>query len=121
MTHLSEEEMIAQAYGEGDTAAAKGHLEGCAECSNAYAALESDLAEMKFAEPPERDAFYGERVWASLSGSLRAYEIAKVELATRRAVERFELCRRLRPAGGLAPSSVAGCGSSKQAQNAASN
>ncbi len=77
MKHLSEEELIAQAYGEGDKAAAEWHLEGCAECSKAYAALESDLAEMKFAEPPERDAFYGERVWASLSGSLRAYESRK--------------------------------------------
>jgi hypothetical protein len=73
MKHLSEEEMIAQAYGEGDKATVKRHLEGCAECSKAYTALQSDLAEMKFAEPPDLDAFYGERVWASLSGSLRAY------------------------------------------------
>ena len=77
MKHLSEEEMIALVYGEGDKIAAEWHLEGCAECSKAYAALESDLAEMKFAEPPELDAFYGERVWASLSGSLRAYEARK--------------------------------------------
>jgi hypothetical protein len=74
MKHLSEEEMIAQAYGEGDKTAVEWHLEGCAECSKAFTALESDLAEMKFAEPPELDALYGERVWASLSGSLRAYE-----------------------------------------------
>jgi hypothetical protein len=77
MTHLSEEELIAQAYGEGDTAAGKRHLEGCAECSNNYTALQSDLAEMKFAQPPDRDAFYGEEVWASVSGSLPAYEPAK--------------------------------------------
>lgn len=77
MKHLSEEEMIAQVYGEGDKATAEWHLEECAQCSKAYAALESDLAEMKFAEPPELDAFYGERVWASLSGSLRAYEPRK--------------------------------------------
>ncbi len=77
MTHLSEEELIAQAYGEGDTAAAKRHLEVCAECSNNYVALQSDLAEMRFAQPPERDAFYGEKVWASLSGSLRAHESAR--------------------------------------------
>jgi len=73
MKHLSEEEMIAQVYGEGDKTTAKRHLEGCAECSKAYAGLQSDLAEMKFADPPELDAFYGERVWASLSGSLHAY------------------------------------------------
>ncbi len=77
MKHLSEEEMIAQAYGEGDQTTVEWHLEGCAECSKAYAALESDLAEMKFAEPPELDAFYGERVWASLSGSLHAYQARK--------------------------------------------
>src|ERR1700677_5150332 len=67
MMHLSEEELIAHAYGEGDLAAVKRHLGGCAECSNTYTALESDLAEMKFAEAPARDAGYGQRVWASLS------------------------------------------------------
>jgi len=77
MKHLSEEEMIAQVYGEGDKTTAKRHLEGCAECSKAYAGLQSDLAEMKFADPPELDAFYGERVWASLSGSLHAYRAPK--------------------------------------------
>jgi hypothetical protein len=77
MTHPSEEELIAQAYGEGDTAAVQRHLEECAGCSNTYTALQSDLAEMRFAEPPARDAFYGERVWASLSNSLPAYESGK--------------------------------------------
>jgi hypothetical protein len=77
MTHLSEEELIAQAYGEGDTAAVKRHLEGCAECSNNYTALQSDLADMRFAQPPERDAYYGQKVWASLSSSLPAHESAK--------------------------------------------
>jgi hypothetical protein len=77
MTHLSEEELIAQAYGEGDTAAGKRHLKECAECANNYTALQSDLAEMRFAQPPDRDAFYGEKVWASLSGSLHTYESAK--------------------------------------------
>ena len=77
MTHPSDEELIAQAYGEGDTAALERHLEGCAECSNTFTALQSDLAEMRFAEPPARDAFYGERVWASLSESLPAYESRK--------------------------------------------
>jgi hypothetical protein len=73
MIHLGEEELIAQVYGEGDHAAAQAHLDQCAECSRAYAALRSDMAEMNFVEAPERDAFYGERVWASLSGSLPAY------------------------------------------------
>jgi len=77
MKHLSEEELIAQVYGEGDKITVKWHLEGCAECSKAYAALQSDLAEMKFAEPPDLDAFYSEKVWASLSGSLPAYKVRK--------------------------------------------
>jgi hypothetical protein len=77
MMHLSEEELIAHAYGEGEMAAVKRHLEVCAECSNSYTAIESDLADMKFAEPPGRDAGYGEKVWASLSGSLPAYESSK--------------------------------------------
>ncbi len=77
MIHLGEEELIAQVYGEGDKAAAQAHLDQCAECARAYAALRGDMAEMNFAEPPERDAFYGEKVWASLSGSLPAYESRK--------------------------------------------
>jgi hypothetical protein len=77
MTHLSEEELIAHAYGEGDTGAVKRHLERCAECSNTYTALESDLAEMKLREPPDRDVLYGEKVWASLSSSLQPYESGK--------------------------------------------
>jgi hypothetical protein len=77
MIHLGEEELIAQAYGEGDKAAAKEHLDQCAECCRAYAELRSDMAEMNFIEPPEPDAFYGEKVWASLSGSLPAYEPRK--------------------------------------------
>jgi hypothetical protein len=77
MMHLSEEELIAHAYGEGEIAAVKQHLAVCAECSNTYTAIESDLADMKFAEPPGRDAGYGEKVWSSLSGSLSAYESAK--------------------------------------------
>jgi hypothetical protein len=77
MIHLSEEELIAQVYGEGDQAAAKEHLHQCAECSRAYASLRSDMSEMNFVEPPERDGFYGEKVWASISGSLPAYEARK--------------------------------------------
>ena len=77
MMHLSEEELIAHAYGEGEMAAVKRHLEECAECSDTYTSIESDFADMKFVEPPGRDADYGKKVWASLSGSLPAYESAK--------------------------------------------
>jgi hypothetical protein len=71
MTHLNTEELIALFYGEVDKAK---HVEDCAECAKAYAALKSDMAEMNFPEPPERDDSYGKRVWASLAPSLVAYE-----------------------------------------------
>jgi hypothetical protein len=78
MKHLSEEELIEHYYSTGEGAAAAGqHLEACAECAQAYAALQSDLAEMEFAEPPARDATYGKQVWESLSRSLPAYEARK--------------------------------------------
>jgi hypothetical protein len=74
MKHISDEELVAQVYGEGDTAAVQRHLDDCAECSHAYNALKSDLAEMKFAEPPARDALDGKKMWQSISGSLPVYE-----------------------------------------------
>jgi hypothetical protein len=42
-----------------------------------FAALESDLNDIKAAEPPERDEFYGERVWADLAPSLPRYALEK--------------------------------------------
>ena len=77
MNHLTEEELIAHAYSEDGKDAAQQHLGACGECAMAYAALRSDLAEMKFAAPPVRDALYGNRVWESISGSLPAYEVRK--------------------------------------------
>ncbi len=77
MNHLSEEELIAHAYAEDDSNAVQQHLMACAECAKAYSALGSDLADMKFAEAPARDAAYGHRVWESLAGSLPAYESRK--------------------------------------------
>jgi hypothetical protein len=75
MNHLTEEELIAHAYSEDGKA--QQHLGTCGECARAYAALRSDLAEMKFTAPPVRDAIYGKRVWESISGSLPAYEVRK--------------------------------------------
>lgn len=77
MNHLSEEELIAHAYAEDDSNAVQQHLVACAECAKAYISLGSDLADMKFAEAPARDAAYGHRVWESLAGSLPAYESRK--------------------------------------------
>ncbi len=77
MNHLTEEELIAHAYSEDGMA--QQHLGTCGECAKAYAALRSDLAEMKFTAPPVRDALYGKRVWESISGSLPAYEMRKTQ------------------------------------------
>ncbi len=73
MTHLTEEELIEHYYSKGGGTASR-HLEGCAECAEAYDALQNDLAQMMPAEPPTRDASYGERVWQSLAPSLPVYE-----------------------------------------------
>jgi hypothetical protein len=73
MNHLTDQELVEYGYGEGDRAAIKKHFEACAECERAYGALQLDLAEMKFVEPPARDANYGDRVWESLEGWLPAY------------------------------------------------
>jgi hypothetical protein len=77
MKHLSEEELIAHAYAEDDSNAVQQHLAACAECAKAYSSLGSDLADMKLAEAPPRDAAYGHRVWESIAGSLPAYEARK--------------------------------------------
>jgi hypothetical protein len=77
MSHLSEEELIAHAYAEDDNNVVQQHLSACAECAKAYSALGSDLADIKFAEAPPRDAAYGHRVWESIAGSLPAYEPRK--------------------------------------------
>ena len=76
MKHWDEEELIEHHYGEGDAGVGQ-HLEVCGECGEAYAALERDLAELKTAEPPARDALYGEQVWRSLSNSLPAYTMRR--------------------------------------------
>jgi hypothetical protein len=76
MKHLTEEELVERAYGEGD-AAVERHLANCAECAEAYAALRSDLAALAPVEPPARDTAYGERVWQSIAPSLPVYESRK--------------------------------------------
>ncbi len=78
MNHLMAEELIDHFYSKDKAgAAASQHLESCAACTQAYAALKSDLAELKGVEPPARDAAYGEMVWESLAPLLPAYEVRK--------------------------------------------
>jgi hypothetical protein len=77
MNHLSDDELIAHAYAEDDGNAVPQHLAACSECAKAYSRLRSDLADMKFAEAPARDAAYGHRVWESIANSLPGYESRK--------------------------------------------
>jgi hypothetical protein len=86
MNHLQDEALIAHFYrepasetetGAGNRFAVESHLADCAACSAAYAALRNDLATMKAADLPARDAAYGERVWRQIAPSLPAYEPVK--------------------------------------------
>ena len=75
MMHLTDEEMIQQAYGESENlAAVEQHLKSCQECADNYAELERDLTGLDRVTAPERDAHYGDRVWASIAPSLPTYE-----------------------------------------------
>lgn len=77
MRHFTDQELIEYSYGAGERSAIEEHFAGCGECEKAYGALQLDLAEMKFAAPPARDAGYGDRVWESISRRLPAYPARK--------------------------------------------
>ena len=77
MKHLTEEQLIEYGYGEGDKALIEEHFAVCMECDQAYRALQADLAEMKFSDPPARSQDYGESVWQALRNQLPAYEIQR--------------------------------------------
>ena len=75
MNHLNEEQLIDHFYGkDGTDAPASRHLERCEACAQAYAALQSDLAELSGVEPPVRDAAYGASVWKSIGPLLPVYQ-----------------------------------------------
>lgn len=75
MKHLTEEELIAQAFNEAaDAGATEAHLTACSACADSYLVLLADLAAMKSTPTPNRDQFYGERVWESLAPRLAPYE-----------------------------------------------
>jgi hypothetical protein len=82
MMHLSQEELVGQAYGEGALGAEQ-HLAHCPQCAESYAEVRNDLAELKPIAAPERDEFYGEQTWASIAGSLSAYEAKRRWLSPR--------------------------------------
>jgi hypothetical protein len=74
MRHLTADELVAHAYDEDETEVVQKHLERCAECATAYAAVRSDLDEMEFAAVPMRDELHGKRVWESIADRLPEYE-----------------------------------------------
>jgi hypothetical protein len=74
MMHLTDEEMIQQAYGESENlAAVEQHLKSCRQCADNYADLERDLTGLDRVTAPPRDAHYGERVWAAIAPALPKY------------------------------------------------
>jgi hypothetical protein len=74
MNHLSEEELVERYYNgaanSGQTGAEAVHLDECAECAAAFAALEVDLAAMRPVELPDKGEYYGEQMWARVEAAL---------------------------------------------------
>jgi len=78
MKHLNEEEFINYHYGESvDSDTTAHHLRECPDCARSYAAVMRDLAEITAPATPARDTDYGQQVWDSIRGSLRAYDAPK--------------------------------------------
>lgn len=74
MNHINEEQLIDYYYGEADSPAViSAHLQDCSQCSQSYASLAADLESLKPIATPARKAEYGDDVWHSIRGSLRAY------------------------------------------------
>jgi len=80
--HLSEEELVLHHFGDAERPAAlDAHLEECAACRAALAAVRADLSAVPAPEPPERAADYGAQVWARLQPHLGRPSVASIEAA----------------------------------------
>jgi hypothetical protein len=66
MQHLTEEQLIAHYYHDGDVAGAEEHLASCDECRAQFETLRSVLALIDQLPIPERSDAYGEEVWTRL-------------------------------------------------------
>jgi hypothetical protein len=95
MNHLTEEELVERYYGAAGEAAGV-HLKECAECSAALAALEGDLSAVRPVSVPERDAHYGEQIWARVEAALPPRTVKRAPL------QRFGLVRGMGYAAGCA-------------------
>lgn len=71
MRHYTEEELVEQYYSASRVpGAAATHLDECADCAAAFAALEIDLAAMRPVEIPEKSEHYGEQMWSRVQAAL---------------------------------------------------
>jgi hypothetical protein len=70
MQHLTEEQLVAHYYHDGDAAPAEAHLGTCEECRAQLATLRSVLALIDQLPIPEKNAAYGEEVWTRLRWKL---------------------------------------------------
>src|SRR6267154_2564473 len=72
MQHLTEEQLVAHYYHDGDAVTAEAHLAACEECRAQLATLRSVLALIDQLPIPEKNAAYGEEVWTRLRWKLGA-------------------------------------------------
>jgi hypothetical protein len=70
MQHLTEEQLVAHYYHDGDAVPAEEHLATCEECRAQLATLRSVLALIDQLPIPEKNAAYGEEVWTRLRWKL---------------------------------------------------
>src|SRR5258706_9736098 len=70
MQHLTEEQLIAHYYHDGDAAPAEEHLATCDECRAQFETLRGVLALIDQLPIPERSDAYGEEVWTRLRWKL---------------------------------------------------
>lgn len=70
MQHLTEEQLVAYYYHDGDAVAAEAHLAACPECRAQLATLRSVLALIDQLPIPEKNVTYGEEVWTRLRWKL---------------------------------------------------
>jgi hypothetical protein len=83
MNHLSEEQLILHYYGEADDAEAAEHLAACAECRQAYVALQQVLNTASAMPVPEVREDYGRAVWERLRPALARRRWWQLEMPRR--------------------------------------
>jgi hypothetical protein len=75
MNHITDDDLIAYALGDGEagtTAAAAAHLETCAACRASLDEIAATLSLAGRLEVPERGEQYGAQVWARIEGRLNS-------------------------------------------------